>query len=261
MSCLTRRLPIIRFPLRADTADGDDRRTSGIPRDDILAKQRSSDLGKILRKPTSETQNPVEGNELEEKLNLLEQKGVKFNSCQPSPLLVEDKKEENGCDNEPNRSNRNGRCKNGNTTANSNQSSSKVNKTSSTSAARDIDDDVFNAFLRRFRDMAPSKDIEISIVSGQSIAEEDEEAEEEKAKLNEQKPTVDLPVTRLTVCTKTNEERDREVRYTKVSVLMVIMFLLCHIPRLVTNAGEMLIKANCKTDNCIPTWYLSLIHI
>ena len=253
MSRLSRRFPSIRFPKGSNTAD-DNRRLPIVPGDDALVRQRSPDIGEMRRKPNSKTRSQLEDKESEESLNLLEQKEVKFNSRQPSPLCVEDEKEQKECDIELNRSNCNGRCKNRNITANSNQGTSKVNANSSTLPARDIDDDVFNAFLRRFRNMAPIKEIEISIVSGESIAEEEEEAE-----INERKPTLELPVTRLTVCTETNEVRDREVRYTKVSMLMVLMFLLCHIPRLVANAIEMLLIANCKKDNCIPTWYDILV--
>ena len=35
-----------------------------------------------------------------------------------------------------------------------------------------------------------------------------------------------------------HQERERDVRYTRASIIMVVMFFFCHAPRLVTNMAE-----------------------
>ena len=35
-----------------------------------------------------------------------------------------------------------------------------------------------------------------------------------------------------------HQERERDVRYTRASIVMVVMFVVCHAPRLITNTAE-----------------------
>ena len=72
-----------------------------------------------------------------------------------------------------------------------------------------------------------------AMVNNQPCADRPEEAT----------PMTNVP--RPSFCSEINhheaDERERDVRYTKVSILMVFVFFICHAPRLVTNTVEMLI--------------------
>ena len=41
-----------------------------------------------------------------------------------------------------------------------------------------------------------------------------------------------------------HEERERDVRYTRVSILMVVLYFVCHAPRIITNTVEMAVASD-----------------
>ena len=40
---------------------------------------------------------------------------------------------------------------------------------------------------------------------------------------------------------RTREERERDASYTRASILMVVVFVVCHTPRLITNTLELFV--------------------
>jgi hypothetical protein len=52
-------------------------------------------------------------------------------------------------------------------------------------------------------------------------------------------------ITVIATCSdRDHEERERDVRYTRVSILMVVLYFVCHAPRIITNTVEMAVASD-----------------
>jgi len=66
-----------------------------------------------------------------------------------------------------------------------------------------------------------------------------------------------------TINFRTREERERDASYTRASILMVLVFVVCHTPRLITNTLELFVdQADLPLVSSFQSWKQVMdIHI
>ena len=228
--------------------DGFKRLSNG---DDSMMRRKSLSFAGSLGVPSSNMRNHFEPKESEELLDLFNQEKEKINSSKVSFKSIADEKKQNHYNVESNKSICNSKGQKRNLRAHFSQSSLKDDASSTILSKKDLGDDVFDTVPHNgLFDTTPIKAASKSNGLYTSILEEDDE------EIVEIKPKLDPTLKRLTACKKRNEERQRDARFTKVSALMFLMFLLCHLPRLVTNAIEMVLIAR---ESMFPIWFDVLV--